>query len=218
MIRKVFLAFILGVVLTSCASSSESPPISDTPKPTSTATITPIPSQTNTITPRPTQTASSTPTITLTPFPFPTPEGGNIYGFSPNQEWVAWSIPDFENAAVNLVIQNSDSLTIWKVSPLFFITNDGAFIDISIKLVHWSIDGRYLYFTHYLPSDGINFGGTAPLKRLNLKSGNIIQIVQSNGGFEFSISSNSKYLAYTSFSSSPLKIIFRDLDRGQEKF
>lgn len=127
---------------------------------------------------------------------------------SPNGDWIA-AICDPQNTGETITkIIKSDSSKEWTVS---FAETYGK--DLDERYYHggrllaylapykWSDDGQYLYLGAHLElfGDGPNLSSTADgLLRINLSNGNVEDLITySVGGFEFQVSPNEKYLAYT---------------------
>lgn len=78
--------------------------------------------------------------------------------------------------------------------------------------VHWSPDGRYLYFTHAPVPDGCAlFINASDLQRLDLANGEIQEVLSANSTWALAMAPDGKAVAY----SNADEIVLRDLDTGE---
>jgi hypothetical protein len=80
--------------------------------------------------------------------------------------------------------------------------------------LHWSNDGRHLYFSHHVRGDGCisDFRGS-DLHRLDLQTGEVTEIVP-RVGYWLALSPDEQTLAYLSFERG---LVLRDLASGDER-
>jgi len=136
---------------------------------------------------------------------------------SPNGEWEAESLGAFP--PIWMRVYRVDGSTEWRYSYV-----GPEWSEVRFKPVHWSIDGRYLYFTLFpftlLPQiDGelVYIAGSG-LWQLALEDGELVQVLPGEGQlWDFSISSDSTRLAYIQKSSDAIWLAVRDLRRGKEQ-
>ncbi len=207
--RKIF-GIMVVVLLAGCGGQEAG---------VTTSTNSPVPKITKTPTFTFTRTATSTGTLavietsTKTPFPYPTPLGGWLMEISPNGEWGVWNIPVGVCGDKLIIMNILDENLLWEVS--YQVTDEllGT-IDLGAHLEHWSEDGQYLYFITDIGciDGGPAFQGVLSFRRLNLVTGNIINIL-TPGGINAKISPNSQYLAFINMS----RFTVRDLSTGKEK-
>jgi Tol biopolymer transport system component len=112
-------------------------------------------------------------------------------------------------------VVHSDETIVWNV------LHDGeetGWYEASLRPVHWSVDGNYLYYTVRSFIDGfILFNFEAGLGRLNLETGETESIFDIGRDlYALSISPDSSSLGYIRTSEQPLRLVIRELSSGKE--
>lgn len=161
--------------------------------------------------------------IHATPVPHPTPRFEGL-GFvetttrAPDGEWIATAVVATPNAPNigryyrGLKVAQTRGQTVWQ--PLDAWERFG-FGYLSPRVVKWSNDGRYLYFTNLPQPDGcapaINGGD---LQRLDLSDGSVTEIMPARARW-LTLSPDDKWLAYLTYQ--PIRLVLHDLATGAER-
>jgi hypothetical protein len=206
-ILRVWIVNVLSlVIITSCASSEITSAV--LPSQTAANTITPfvvtLDMTSTPVVPRPEVTFSPTPRI--------------VYeSTSPDARWSAITSREFIDGEERSILRasNDQGKVAWEVENKPFIEEPPTGFWFPVP-IHWSNDGKYLYFAHRANGDGC-FGGNnhsgRDLQRLDLVTGEVNDI--SPGGTYLAISPDEKYLATVSFAKEGIKI--QDLETGDTK-
>ena len=178
------------------------------PTVTSIPTLTPAPTQT----PIPTETSTPTAIPDPTSTPIPTPEELTRYE-SPNGDWVALlegiNPHSLDAKYTFLVVNNGDDLE-WIVERFEHEAHSLSGVDPRIPL-HWSEDGKYMYFIHHAGADGCGpYVYGYDLHRVDLENGETREIISS--GSWFAISPDETQVAYIAYES----VALHDLATGEE--
>ena len=149
-----------------------------------------------------------------------TPLGARLPQFvdhSPNGEWTAEAIGAFP--PIWMRVYRADGSMEWT-----FSYTGAEWNEVRFKPVHWSTDGRYLYYTLFpfslIPRiDGaLVYMAGSGLSRLDLENGQVLEILPGEGLLQdYSISPDSTRLAHVFHSSDGLWLAIRDLQRGEER-
>ena len=216
--KNMILSFLVLLILAACGGE---------PTPTTTQyTATAQPSETSlpteTFTPIPTKTPTITATPTTKPIPtatqvvIPTPEGYFIET-SPDGVWGIWE-RSLENCGSELTITEIDQgIQNWTISDQGYDPSGLMLINLKIFPLHWSTDGAYLYVvTDIACADGgLGYYGVYTLKRLNLATGEISDILNTGAKYEVSISPNSRHLIFIDTWEDEFVINFQDFRTGE---
>ncbi|HXF68317.1 MAG TPA: hypothetical protein VNK89_00790 [Thermoflexus sp.] len=186
------------------------------PSPTAPSMVTP--------TPAPSSTAIFTATAIVTPQATATPNLANFRierrSFtSPNGEWEAQTVvalPAVSDTAtryyVQLKVSKTDGTIEWIIVDKWSEWGLGYTIP---QPLHWSHDGRYLYFTNKPVPDGCAvFVNGSDLHRVDLNSGEVVGIIPPVGLW-LSLSPDETMLAYIGYGNRGL--VIRDLATGMER-
>lgn len=221
--KKVWIVLLTALMLAGCGGEQQetdsgypeasvvveaSATVAPTETPTITATIT------NTPSPSPTQTATTTNTPTTTPFPFATPNGAYFVENSPDNKWIIWESWS-GNSDHTLLIQKVNTSIIWDIQ--FHVTiSDELRLPLFIRPIHWSREGRFMYFTGMLMGDGgSEYRGVSLVKRLDLENGDIANVLSFDTqffSFTPSFTPNGRFFVHLSENI----LTFRDLQNSQE--
>ena len=209
--RKI-LGIMVVILLAGCGGQETGVPTStNSPIPKNAKTPTLI----STRTVKPTETITDKTTPTKTPFPFATPEGGVFFEeYSPNLEWAVWESYSTIDGNSIILVNLLNPEIVWNITH-YETTDSGWVIDVSYQPIHWSMDGRYFYFTiNRVGRCGwAQYIGYSYFKRLNLESGKLVDVLPPEGGYLVGISADSKYLAYVH----DIVLTIRNLRNGEEK-
>lgn len=185
-----------------------------------TATETPV--LTRPVTPTFPPTPTATPYLTFTPLPYRTPQGEFIhyvssYSFSPDGEWVEWSLC-CSNTGNHMLVEEINGT---RMHQEFYDPDDYPWPEAYFKAENWSTDGNYLYYGVYPAFDGGcgNFSLTGDLQRLDLGSGETSRVLpyETDTLFEFSISPSGAFVAHSAPSSEGMHVSILNLANGQEQ-
>ena len=158
--------------------------------------------------PSPSPSASALPAPTRAEY-VPEPD---FFEPSPDGQWVANSFGYYP--PIKLQVARADGSVAWVVE------SDGeGWSEVILRPAHWSIDGRYLYFTLAPFVDGfVLYMDGSGLQRLDLENGQVTEVLAGEGGLQsFSISPDSAQLAYTRSKEGFEWLILRDLATGEER-
>jgi len=152
------------------------------------------------------------PPPTSTPAPTSTvdPRQGFIVGRSPDGEWTAEAIGN--RPPVSMRVSRADGSATWAVTYEGPVRRQAY-----LKPVHWSGDGRHLYFTIYIEPFELMLGGPlyvtgSGVQRLALDTGAVEEILAGEGQFQvFSVSRDSTRLAYVRSENDASWLVVRDL-------
>jgi len=165
------------------------------------------PTQEPTRSPRPTASASPLPTPTRAEF-VPEPD---FFERSPDGQWVANSFGYYP--PIQLQVARADGSVAWEVE------SDGdGWSEVILRPAHWSMDGRYLYFTLAPFVDGfLLYMDGSGLQRLDLENGQVMEVLAGEGELQcFSFSPDSTQLAYVRSEVDSERLIVRDLATEEE--
>lgn len=208
-VRDILLGLAL-VVLAGCGLVDETPVASPTAARTavSTGTSMAAPSATITITPTPTY----IPYPSSMPFPIPMPYGFYGYSASPNGEWIAWMVDTGDDPY--LLIESVDRRKRWKINFDFATIAWNS----DLRIIHWSGDGRYLYYATSPPGNGIGFDVVQDLQKLDLFTGLTNEILPYEAGnwYAIAISHGEGWLAYIPRDTLVVDLIIRNLTNEEE--
>ncbi len=161
--------------------------------------------------------------VALSPLPTNTAPISPTVETSPDGQWqAAYGLSDPVDGGENgqiyrtyLAVQRADSSQKWTAVDEW--RPYGLGLDYPAPL-HWSGDGRYLYFTNRPIVDGCGlFANGSDLWRLDLTDGAYVQLV-SYVGTSIALSPNEQTLAYASFGSGgPRQVILRNVATGAER-
>ena len=142
---------------------------------------------------------------------------------SPNGLWMMESCYSETDQSPIMAIINKETQVAWKLLYVDFLPNPAILPDGGLSVIHWSNDGRYMYFNSIVyGSGGECFAGAIDkqngkgLFRLDLQSGDSTVVLPLKGplggGYGFSFSTTGRRLLYETYSSG-LNIL--DLQSGQ---
>ncbi len=173
----------------------------------SSARVEPVATQQATPSPSPSLSASAMPTPTRSQY-FAEPD---FIGHSPDGRWTASAFGYY--LPIWMRVARADGSDAWEVQS----DGDGWF-EVMLRPVHWSVDGRYLYFTLAPFVDGfVLYTDGSGLQRLDLGDGQVTEILAGEGELQaFSISPDSARLAYVRNEEEAELLIVRDLSTGEE--
>jgi hypothetical protein len=198
------LVLVLIFLIVGCNPNKDHLP-TEVPIASSTYTPTRAPSET----PVP-PTAIITPTITLTEFVL----APNLISTSPDGTWTAKVFDLYPTSTMDVI--HSDGTIIWNI---FHDGEVAGWDESSLRPVHWSVDGKFLYYTVLPFMDGfILFNVYAGLGRLNLETGET-EVIFNKGRdlYALAISPDSSYLAYICISEKPRRLVVREMLSGKEE-
>jgi len=205
--NRLFLYLVAAVLAPAC--TSRAPVTATAPsEPTDGAAAQPSATHEPTLTPLATARASSVPTPTQAEF-VPEPD---FFERSPDGQWTASSFGIYPPSWMQ--VELSDGSVVWEVE------SDGeGWFEVLLRPVHWSVDGRYLYFTLAPYVDGfVLYMDGSGLQRLDLDDGQVTEVLASEGELQsFSISPASDLLAYVRSAEGFEWLILRDLGTGEER-
>lgn len=226
--RSVTIYYMILILLfVGCNQRASSPTLMPTGAPSTarveTPTFTPTLMSISTVTSLPTQT--STAELSVTPPPVtgtPTP---NLADFqlrtwsstSPDGQWTAQVTAAFPASSggkyyTQLKVSKADGTLEWVVVDEWLEWGLGYTIP---QPLHWSRDGRYLYFTNQPVPDGCAvFVNGSDLHRVDLSNGRVEDLVPSVGLW-LSLSPDETMLAYIGYGDRGL--VIRDLTTGAEQ-
>ena len=130
---------------------------------------------------------------------------------SPDGQWTASAFGYYP--PIWLQVERADGFAAWEVG------SDGeGWFEVRLRPVHWSVDGRYLYFTLIPLVDGfVLYTDGSGLQRLDLGDGQVTKILAGEGELQaFSISPDSAQLAYIRNEGEAELLIVRDLGTEEE--
>lgn len=165
----------------------------------------------------PTQEPTRAPLSNAPASALPTPTGAE---FVPEPDFVERSLDGQWIASafgyyppIQMQVARSDGSVVWQVE-----SDGGGWSEVILRPVHWSIDGRYLYFTLAPFVDGfVLYVDGSGLQRLDLGDGKVAEVLAGEGQLQaFSISPDSAQLAYIRSGEDFERLIVRDLDTGKE--
>jgi hypothetical protein len=137
---------------------------------------------------------------------------------SPNRVWsvikTTW-IKGHE-FSVHLIVKSDWDKVEWVIEDAVYTDTPGEEFPSPVPF-YWSINGRYLYFTHQTSGDGCYGGGkyrTEGLSRLDLSNGKISEVFPNFSSW-MSISPDENYLAY--FVYTKKGITLRKVSSGKEE-
>lgn len=229
--KSIFSIFIL--ILAACVSSQVTvSPESTARRPTFTPrpTHTPIPRATlnpTLISANQTQAVHNTATASViqtafAQFPHVCKNGYYYPGWvSPDGLWLQEECYSEEDKDVILTLSNRETKVSWKLVVSDYASRrEGEPLSGGITVIHWSDDGKYVYFNSHSGGDGgecfVNgFDSGLGLFRFDLQTGNITTIISAKGDlrwYGFSLSPKDKWLLYGAHSRN-LQIL--DITTGQ---
>jgi len=166
--------------------------------------------------PKPTARSAATQELTQTPppegstVPTPTPDElgrePDFFERSPDGRWTASSFDYYP--PIRMQVGRADGSAAWQVE------SDGeGWPEVILRPVHWSIDGRYLYFTLAPFVDGfVLYMSGSGLKRLDLSDGQVAQVLVGENQLQsFSVSPDSSRIAYVRSDEDIEWLVVRDL-------
>ncbi len=207
--RPAWPSFVLVACLTAACTSPSAKGPTLAPRPTI------LPSATR----RPT--AASLPPSTSIPHPSPAPwRVTSAVPFEANPasverssdgQWTANSFGDYP--PIFMQVARADGFVTWEVR---YSGEDWP--EVWIRPVHWSVDGRYLYFTLAPFVDGfILYMDGSGLLRLDLVTGDLMELLPSDGRLQsFSLSPDSTRLVFFRADDDDTWAVVRDLRQGHE--
>jgi hypothetical protein len=225
--KRIAIPVLLAtLILSACAPASTPTPAPATMSlPISTPTLTVAPTAIPTITQMPTEgvVVVSTP---IAGTPTATPDLADfrvdMWSYtSPDGKWTAQvivALPVIDDTAVSsnyyaqLKLSKTDGTTEWIIVDEWSEWGLGYTVP---QPLHWSHDGRYLYFTNKPVPDGCAvFVNGSDLRRVDLSDGSVREIVPS-AGLWLSLSPDETMLAYIGYGDRGL--VIRDLATGTER-
>ena len=244
--KKIFtvLAAFLSVILLACLTAAcSSPTLDPNISPGSTALTSPkdvdseLPLEAPVFTPTPTKTRVQTSTPTLEPAVemSPTPDWEAIatqIAALPDSETWAEPSPDGKWSAVSrtktetgfilgeqelyytqLKVVSADQSVEW---PLVEEISPYGLGYTTPEPLHWSADGRYLYYTNRPHVDGCGLFVTgSDLWRVDLADGSVTQVLPQ-GAQSYSFSADDSQAAYVTWNTPP-ELVLHDLVTGEER-
>lgn len=184
--------------------------------PTALATATPQPSTTPI--PSPTRLPTKTATPTASPMVTATAVFANkpsAFAHSPDGQWEAMmQIGEFSDQSKvhRFFVRHISGEPTWWIEDISLDPNFWPVFEDFVPF-HWSVDGRYLYFTHTRFTDGCDPGGNATgFQQLDLQTG-VITRIPTQGGNWFAFSPDSQQLAYLNEST----LFILDVFSGEER-
>jgi len=130
---------------------------------------------------------------------------------SPDGQWTASSFDYYP--PIRMQVARADGSAAWQVE------SDGeGWPEVILRPVHWSIDGRILYFTLAPFVDGfVLYVSGSGLQRLDLRDGRVAQILAGENQLQsFSISPDSSRVAYVRSDDDIEWLVVRDMGDGTE--
>jgi hypothetical protein len=166
--------------------------------------------------PEPTARSAATQELTGAPSPnasavtTPTPaelvREPDFFERSPDGRWTASSFDYYP--PIRMQVGRADGSAAWQVE------SDGeGWPEVILRPVHWSIDGRYLYFTLAPFVDGfVLYVSGSGLERLDLSDGRVAEVLAGKRQLQsFSVSPDSSRLAYIRSDEVTEWLVVRDL-------
>jgi hypothetical protein len=131
---------------------------------------------------------------------------------SPDAQWIVGAFGYYP--PIEMRVARADGSVTWEVE-----SGGEGWFEVMLSPVHWSVDGRYLYFTLTPFVDGfVLYMDGSGLQRLDLSNGQVTEILAGQGELQaFSISPDSTQLAYVRNEEEAESIILRDLGTGEEQ-
>jgi dipeptidyl aminopeptidase/acylaminoacyl peptidase len=142
---------------------------------------------------------------------FPGPVEPDFFERSPDGLWTASSFDYYP--PIRMQVARADGSAAWQVE------SDGeGWPEVILRPVHWSIDGRYLYFTLAPFVDGfVLYVSGSGLQRLDLNDGRVAQILAGENQLQsFSVSPDSSRVAYVRSDDDIEWLVVRDMGDGTE--
>jgi len=192
-----------------------------TPSPQAAATNTQIPTRTDTA--MPVASGTATPEMSAIKTQMAAlPDSDTWTNTSPDGKWTAEGhvktetgivMGDYELYYVQLTVVSADQSTQWILVDE--VDNYGLGYTTP-QILHWSPDGRYLYYTNRPHVDGCGLFVTASdLWQVNLADGEITQVF-SEGAQSYSFSPDGNQLAMLTWSTPPALVI-HELSSGKQQ-
>lgn len=176
------------------------------------------PTKTPTHTPLPTYTKFPTSTPDPNATPSPTPDLADQVVISPDGHFVAklYSGYIYPTGVETIEIQNAGAEVLWIIPYQGEVpTGDPRRY---LRVYQWAQDGKHLYFYYTFSYDGAHtLWNGFDLQVMNVETGNIQQVIDSDELVAFQFSRNERYLAYTRANDSPRKLFVRDMQTGTER-
>jgi hypothetical protein len=138
----------------------------------------------------------------------------NMISLSPDGTWKAKVFDLYPLSYMDVI--HSDETTVW---TLVHNGEETGWYEARLRPVHWSIDGKSLYYTVQPFIDGfILFNVYSGLGRLNLVTGETEVIFDTGRDlYTLSVSPDSSLLGYIKFSDKPLRLAVREMLSGDEE-
>lgn len=242
---KIILFCFLFVLLTACTETpsetiSTSPSATISPvivnnteasTPTLIPTNTVKPTKYLTVTPVPTEPIQATEQAAIQKYCPLSSSVGNFL-FSKSQEWMAFvcynrDSPDFSFTRITRVNGSEDGyrlsfgkdyLEIFEpdlLNPenIGFIQTASDFAALSP--VRWTADDEYLFMAFDSPVDGVQYGSSFSLVRIEIASGKITTVLSPSGRYWFGFSGDGTKLFYVNQSESPMVVKIQNLVTGE---
>ena len=202
--------------LIACAPTlSEQPTMRPAPTPSPTATTLALVTSVSTATnPAPTPAPTLKPPV-FAPTPTPVRTAWRT-SISPDGQWLAQSMAEFHDGQgvyrAQLKIMKRDGSRDWSTTQAAPIAQGYT----TPQPLHWSRDGRYLYFTNRPVRDGCaTFVNGSDLWRINLSTGEQMQVMPARALW-LSLSPDERTIAYIA-QGRPLRLVLRDVQTGNER-
>jgi len=121
------------------------------------------------------------------------------HNYSPDGNWVAFECLEYGMGAYNL--KDFSKSSYFSYYDTFGLKYENGNHFGKLKPKHWSIDGKYLYFSPFFGGDGgcVYYAEGQALLRLDLLSGKYSEVLsptENSSYFNFSFSNDEKYLGY----------------------
>jgi hypothetical protein len=190
-LQKTLTAIVVTTLLISC-SRVESIQPSPSPVIPSSPTVTPLP----TLTVVPTTTPITLGALNHVCIPNRPMKGWEI---SPDGKWMASGFYSDDEKDSLLQVVSMDCTKVWKVALSKYRENDPIDPHDTFTPYRWSRDGRFLYARVGQRMSGCCWIGlrSVLLVRLDLETGEQVEILSSDFAFDFIISDSDRYIAFT---------------------
>lgn len=205
--------------------------IIETYTPTLIPTDTAEPTKYLTVTPRPTLPIQATEQAAIQKY-CPLSSTVRNFLFSKSQEWMAFvcfnrDSPDFSFTRITRVNGSEDGyrLSFRKdyleaFEPSRLLPENIGFIQTTsdfaaLRPVSWTADDKYLFMAFDSPIDGVQYGGSYSLMRIELASGKITPVLSPSGTYWFDFSKNGTKLFYVDQSKNPMVVKIQNLVTGE---
>ena len=206
---RAWPSFVVMLWLTAACTS----PYPTSPTLTPRSTVLPSATQGRKVEPAPTVSATplSSPMIWRVASVDPSAAEPDSAERSPDGEWTASSFGTYP--PIVMQVARADGSVTWEIT---YAGED--WFEVWLRPVHWSVDGRYLYFTLAPFVDGfVLYMNGSGLQRLDLVSGEMTELLAGAGLLQsFSISPDSTQLVFFRVSEDETWLVLRDLEDGRE--